>query len=32
MEQWVPLLVSLPFIAGLLWSGWWTDRRFARFE
>ncbi len=32
MQQWLPLLVSLPIIAGLLWSGWWTNERFSNLD
>lgn len=32
MGGWLPLLVSLPFIVTLLYSGLWTSRRYARFN
>ncbi|MFA9201719.1 MAG: hypothetical protein ACEQR8_11170 [Cypionkella sp.] len=31
MGAWLPLLVALPFVALLLWSGSFASRRFGRF-
>jgi uncharacterized membrane protein len=32
MQSWLPVLASLPFVALLLASGHWANRRFAAFD
>ena len=32
MGAWLPLVVTLPFVALLLLSGAWANRRYARFD
>ena len=32
MGEWLPLLATVPFVAVLLASGRWANRRYARFD